>query len=156
MKLSAVKEVLKNLSEVNFQLANGEAVPAHFHVTEVGMIHKHFIDCGGTIRNEKAVNFQLWYAGDEDHRLSASKLLKIIQLSEEQLQMEDAEVEVEYQAETIGKYNLAFKEGVFLLENKQTACLATDACGNPPEKIKRNLSSLPVQQNTCAPGSGCC
>lgn len=31
-----------------FKLENGNSVPEHFHVTEVGIITKDFIDCGGT------------------------------------------------------------------------------------------------------------
>ncbi len=54
---------------MNFQLENGTFVPEHFHVTEVGVVTKHFIDCGGTMRNEKVANFQLWDANDFEHRL---------------------------------------------------------------------------------------
>jgi hypothetical protein len=60
MKLSKIKEILPTLEHVEFQLENGTFVPEHFHVTEVGQINKIFIDCGGVIRNEKVVNFQLW------------------------------------------------------------------------------------------------
>ena len=69
MKLSEIKEILPTLDNVEFHLENGTFVPEHFHVTEVGVITKHFIDCGGTIRNEKIVNFQLWNANDYEHRL---------------------------------------------------------------------------------------
>lgn len=96
MKLSNIKEILPTLDDVEFQLENGTFVPKHFHVTEVGGITKHFIDCGGTIRNEKVVNFQLWNANDFEHRLKPTKLLNIIKLSEEKLGIEDAEIEVEY------------------------------------------------------------
>ena len=47
MKLSEVKSALTKLDTIAFQLPNGELVPTHFHVTEVGKISKHFIDCGG-------------------------------------------------------------------------------------------------------------
>lgn len=53
MKLSEIKSTLENLSEVKFQLPNGEYVPQHFHITEVGIITRNFIDCGGTMRDEK-------------------------------------------------------------------------------------------------------
>lgn len=155
MKLSKVKEILSTLNNVTFQLENGTFVPEHFHVTEVGMITKHFIDCGGVIRTEKVVNFQLWNANDYDHRLKPTKLLNIIQLSEEKLGIEDAEVEVEYQSQTIGKYDLDFTENYFVLKNKTTACLAEDACGIPVEKQKKNLSELTNKQS-CTPNSGCC
>ncbi|MDN5578347.1 MAG: DUF6428 family protein [Chryseobacterium sp.] len=155
MKLSEVKQILPTLENVEFQLENGTFVPEHFHVTEVGMINKNFIDCGGVIRNEKVVNFQLWNADDLEHRLKPEKLLNIINLSEEKLGIEDHEIEVEYQSETIGKYDLEFNGKTFVLRNKMTACLAPDACGIPSEKVKRNLSELkPVSK--CAPNSGCC
>lgn len=155
MKLSEVKQILPTLENVEFQLENGTFVPEHFHVTEVAMINKNFIDCGGVIRNEKVVNFQLWNADDLEHRLKPEKLLNIINLSEEKLGIEDHEIEVEYQSETIGKYDLEFNGKTFVLRNKMTACLAPDACGIPSEKVKRNLSELkPVSK--CAPNSGCC
>lgn len=155
MKLSEVKEVLPTLENVAFQLENGTFVPEHFHVTEIGVVTKRFIDCGGTIRNENAINFQLWNANDYDHRLKPTKLLNIIALSEKQLGIEDAEVEVEYQSDTIGKYALAFDGKNFILQSKTTACLASDACGVPKQKI--NLSELKIAQSSCcAPNSGCC
>lgn len=157
MRLSNIKEVLMTLDNVEFQLENGTFVPEHFHVTEVGQITKHFIDCGGVARTEKVVNFQLWNADDYEHRLKPTKLLNIIKLSEEKLGIEDAEIEVEYQAETIGKYDLDFNGKTFVLKSKTTACLAEDACGIPSEKQKKNLVELPVDNtNACTPGGGCC
>jgi hypothetical protein len=156
MKLSNIKEILPTLENVEFQLENGTFVPEHFHVTEVGQITKNFIDCGGVIRTEKVVNFQLWNADDFEHRLKPTKLLNIIQLSEEKLGIEDAEIEVEYQSDTIGKYDLEFNGKTFVLKNKTTACLAQDACGIPSQKKKINLAELNKQSNTCTPGSGCC
>ena len=157
MKLSKIKEILPSLENVEFQLENGTFVPEHFHVTEVGQITKNFIDCGGVIRSEKAVNFQLWDADDFEHRLKPGKLLNIIKLSEEKLNIEDAEIEVEYQSDTIGKYDLEFNGKTFLLKSKTTACLAQDACGIPSEKQKKNLAELNVNQTiACTPGGGCC
>lgn len=154
MILEQVKQILPTLDNVEFQLENGTFVPEHFHVTEVGVITKHFIDCGGTIRNEKVVNFQLWNADDFEHRLKPGKLLNIIKLSEEKLGMEDSEIEVEYQNGTIGKFDLDFNGKTFLLKNKTTACLARDACGVIPEKQKIRLSEL--NSSCCATDSGCC
>ncbi|NBR15194.1 MAG: hypothetical protein EBU01_11560, partial [Crocinitomicaceae bacterium] len=79
MKLSEIKTILTDLDAVTFQLPNKSFVPTHFHVTEVGIISKNFIDCGGTVREEKVVNFQLWEANDFDHRLAPAKLLNIIE-----------------------------------------------------------------------------
>ncbi len=156
MKLSEVKEILPTLENVAFQLENGTFVPEHFHVTEVGMITKNFIDCGGVIRNEKVVNFQLWDANDFEHRLKPNKLLHIINLSEDKLGIEDSEIEVEFQSDTIGKYDLEFNGETFILKNKRTACLAQDSCGIPIEKQKLNLSELKKESSCCTPSSGCC
>jgi len=149
MKLSQVKALLPTLNNVVFKLENGTLVPEHFHVTEVGMVSKHFIDCGGTIRNEKTINFQLWNANDYEHRLKPMKLLNIIELSEKQLGIEDVEVEVEYQSGTIGKYALAFDGNYFILQSKVTACLANDKCGIPQEKQKIKLSEITNTQSAC-------
>lgn len=157
MKLSELKTHLQELETISFELPNGSLVPSHFHVTEVGSVTKHFIDCGGTIRNEKVVNFQLWEANDYDHRLHPEKLLSIIELSENKLGLKDEEIEVEYQGETIGKYGIALNGKKFLLTSLTTDCLAKDKCGIPEEKLKVSLSSLsPDSNNSCAPGSGCC
>ncbi|CAA7196040.1 DUF6428 family protein [Chryseobacterium potabilaquae] len=157
MKLSEIKGILPTLENVEFQLENGTFVPEHFHVTEVGAVTKHFIDCGGTIRNEKLVSFQLWNADDFEHRLKPTKLLNIIKLSEEKLGIENDEIEVEYQNTTIGKFDLEFNGKNFVLKNKTTACLAQEACGIPSEKQKVNLSELSINQSSgCNPNSGCC
>jgi hypothetical protein len=156
MKLSEIKKELNTLENVTFLLPNGTYVPEHFHVTEVGLITKNFIDCGGKVRNETVVNFQLWDANDFEHRLKPKRLLDIIILSEKNLGIEDNEIEVEYQAETIGKYDLGFNGKDFTLLNKQTACLAEDACGIPQEKQKLKTSDIPSQTNSCTPGGGCC
>jgi Family of unknown function (DUF6428) len=115
MKLSEIKNHLATAQAVNFKLISGAYVPEHFHVTEVGLITKHFIDCGGVERLEKVINFQLWNANDVDHRLKPQKLLNIIALSEKKLGIGDIEIEVEYQTDTIGKYALAYNGKDFLL-----------------------------------------
>lgn len=155
MKLSEVKTVLKEIQNLGFQLPNGELVPSHFHVTEVGKISKHFIDCGGTERNEEVVNFQLWNANDYDHRLHPEKLLSIIELSEKVLNIENLEIEVEYQADTIGKFGLEFDGNNFLLTTKETDCLAKDQCGIPIKKPRIRISNLNAE-SCCSPDGGCC
>jgi hypothetical protein len=75
MKISEMKEALPGLAAINFKLPDGAYLPAHFHVTEVGLVTKHFIDCGGVERRETVANFQLWEAGDYDHRLAPQKFL---------------------------------------------------------------------------------
>ena len=159
MKLSEVKSALAGLSDVNFLLPDGTKVPEHFHITEVGLIDKHFIDCGGVVRRERVASFQLWQADDFDHRLKPEKMNSIIALSEKVLALPDLEVEVEYQSSTIGKYDLDFRNGAFQLVAKQTACLASDQCGVPPQKQKVSLASLTQvgdSNSCCGPSSKCC
>lgn len=151
MTLYQIKEHLSTLKEIGFKLPNGDLVPAHFHVTEVGKVVKDFIDCGGTVRHEAVANFQLWNADDYNHRLHPEKLVSIIELSEKTLGLGDLPIEVEYQGETIGKYQLGFDGTYFILENKQTDCLAKDKCAIPEKD-----TMIPIANNTCAPGSGCC
>ncbi len=158
MKLSEIKTYLSSVETLSFQLPDGSYVPENFHVTEVGLITKDFIDCGGTIRKETVVNFQLWEdSSDADHRLKPEKLLKIIDLSEKVLGIGNYEIEVEYQDLTIGKYELGFDGRVFLLLNKQTTCLASDQCGVSIEKKKVALSEIAAKSgNSCTPGGSCC
>ncbi len=157
MKLSEIKNHLRTANTLSFQLPDGSYVPENFHVTEVGLITKNFIDCGGTIRRETVVNFQLWQdSGDQDHRLKPEKLSKIITLSENALGIGDFEIEVEYQDKTIGKYGLEFNGKDFVLINKATACLASDQCGVPASKKKVSLSEINTKSTSCTPGGGCC
>lgn len=150
MKLSDVKKVLSELPSVNFKLESGTYVPAHFHVTEVGLVTKHFIDCGGTEREETVVNFQLWQADDYDHRLAPQKFLNILNISQKVIgDADDLDIEVEYQQTTIGKFGLQFNGTDFVLINKQTNCLDKDACGIPQGKTQ-------TQDSCCSPKSGCC
>lgn len=153
MKISEMKEALAGLSAVSFRLPDGTLLPLHFHVTEVGLVTKHFIDCGGTERRETVANFQLWEAGDYDHRLAPQKFLGILRMAEKILGHDDLAIEVEYQQATIGKFGLAFDGTDFVLTAKQTACLAQDACGIPDAAA----FALPqLQTACCAPGGGCC
>ena len=151
MKLSEIKTALKYLKKIEFVLPNGDVIPPHFHVTEVGKNTKHFIDCGGVVRTETTINFQLFTAADYDHRLSTEKLSSIIEHSEKTLELEDAEIEVEYQGNTIEKFNLAFINGRLQLKSKITDCLAKDKCGIPQEK-----EIVEGNAGCCTPGSGCC
>jgi hypothetical protein len=152
MTISEINQQLLAVETVSFELENGTFVPENFHITEVGKITKHFIDCGGTVRTEEVANFQLWDANDFDHRLKPQKLINIIELATKKLQIdENLQIEVEFQAETIGKYDLGFNGKNFVLLAKKTNCLAQGKCGIPAEKIKTNITNI-----DCKPNSGCC
>lgn len=162
MQLSEFKNYLLAAETLHFSLPNGGEIPAHFHITEAGLISRHFIDCGGTRREEKSINFQIWTANDTEHRLAPSKLIKIIDLAADIWANEDLEVEMEYQSDTIGKYGLAIDgAGRLSLTNKYTNCLAQDQCGIPKkeEKPRVNLNDLILQNqsgNCCSPDGKCC
>jgi hypothetical protein len=70
-------------------------VPAHFHVTEVGRVHKDFIDCGGTVRSTTACVLQVWVA--RTTTTDTTKLAHIMRLASPLLKATDLPVEVEYE-----------------------------------------------------------
>lgn len=156
MKLSEFKKAINQVSEARFILPDGRQVPRHYHVTEVGVIQKHFVDCGGTIRNEQTISLQLYTASDYDHRLDTKKLTSIIEISENKLSINDSQIEVEYQGRTIEKYSVDFKDGVFFLVPKETACLASDKCGITLEESRVQLQDISSTTAKCTSGSGCC
>lgn len=136
---------------IRFVLPDGDVVPAHFHVTEVGRVRKDFIDCGGTVRSSETCQLQLWVAEDVDHRLATSRLAQIIGLAAPLLGGAVLPVEVEYEDCSISQYPLAgaemTAEGVsFLLAEKHTDCLAKERCGIPE----------PAGTEGCKPGGACC
>ena len=150
MNISEFKISLSQINEVAIVQPNGKLVPPHFHVTELGIISKDYIDCGGTIRKEKVANFQLWNADDIEHRIEPQKIIDIIEIAEHSLGLENLEIEVEYQSDTIGKYGLEFTDGKFLLSPTLTDCLAKDKCGIPEKPLTVSNTS------SCSPSSGCC
>jgi hypothetical protein len=135
MKLKEFKERLQTHindgDELLFRLEDGTLIPPYFHITEMGMKIKHFVDCGGTVRTEQHINFQIWTADDFDHRLTPQKLLDLI-VKNEGLFNQELEIEMEYQTNTIGSYILEesdYPNALFTLKPKKTNCLAPDKCG---------------------------
>lgn len=130
-------------------LPDGDFVPAHFHVTEVGRVQKDFVDCGGTIRSATSCVLLVWVAGDTDHRLDTSKLARILDLAAPLLKATDLPVEVEYEDGRVSQFPVSAAEvtpaGVLLhLGSKHTACLAPDRCG------------VEATGQSCCPTPGCC
>ncbi len=156
MTLSELIQYLEQIDQLDVSLANGETIPPHFHVTEVGVITRRFMDCGGTGRVENKVNLQLWIDQDTDHRLLPEKLLGIVKNTEEFLAIPgEYQVEVEYLQDTIGKYGIEISDNILVLTPTQTACLAEEACGIAPKAEKPRIRISQLNQS-CAPGSGCC
>ncbi len=157
MKLSELKYQLENLETVDFYLPNGQKIPSHFHITEVGMTTKNFTDCGNTFRIQKTATLQLWTSVDYWHRLDPKMIVKIINSTQEMFEDEDLEIEIEFQQQTIGKFGLDFIDNQLRLTNKQTDCLAKDSCEFPLKKVKIKMSDLHDQIQSCSsPESGCC
>jgi len=64
-------------------------------------------------------------------------------------------VELEFQAETIGRWGIRQQGNSLYLTALQTACLAPDQCGVPVMEVV--MEDLSVSNpNTCTPGGGCC
>jgi hypothetical protein len=167
MKIQPFLQTLASMSELRWALPDGSLVPAHAHVTEVALMTRRFVDCGGTHRMERRIQLQLWVANDVDHRLDPSKLLRIIRETEAYMEWDNHEVEIEYQGKTIERYGVEIMEGVLALQPLQTNCLAQDRCGLPmleetsnstrtvEETVPQPKSQAPVV-GRCKPGSGCC
>jgi hypothetical protein len=151
MNLDAFARILAENPSVplHLMLPDGDLVPAHFHVTEVGRVPKDFIDCGGTVRSSAACVLQVWVAGDRDHRLDTAKLAGILRLAAPVLKAADLPVEVEYEDGRVSQYPVSAAEvtpsGVlFHLGTKHTACLAPDRCG------------VDASGPSCCSTPGCC
>ena len=137
MKLTELKSVLTSQPDKfpRFILPDGDQVPAHFHLTEVGHVSKNFIDCGGTTRKTESTVLQLWVNdGDPGHRLSAGKMAKILSLGERVLPDYDLDVEVEYDDYAISQFPITGFEASgdhldFTTKKKHTDCLAREKCG---------------------------
>lgn len=124
MKLLQLKSYLEDKGPLTFNLKDGSKVPAHFHITEVGLQKRESIDCGGASHYQENVVLQLWSSIDLYHRMDSAKLLKILTHTEKQLSIPNAEVIVEYQTDTLGIYKLGIDGGNLLLENTSTDCKA--------------------------------
>jgi Family of unknown function (DUF6428) len=143
MKLGELKSLLRThpAAQPRFTLPNGEQIPAHFHLTEVGHVARKFVDCGGTFRKREACVLQTWVADDFEHRLGAGRFADILELGRPILPNDDLEVEVEWDCCVISQYPIAAARAVedrleFQLRSSHTACLARQKCGCESETTK--------------------
>jgi len=148
-----ISEFKKTLSEntyrnIRFILPTGTKVPPHAHVTEIALIEKKFVDCGGTFRTDSLCRLQTWFADDTDHRLTAGKLLAILEKSASFIKADDLEIDVEHEAPFVSQFPIEKVEAdgealTIRLGVKHTACLAENRC-LPPNLNKTNiLTPLP-------------
>jgi hypothetical protein len=140
MNLRALKRNLRQHAELNVRLVlpDGDSIPADFHVTEVGHVAKDYIDCGGEVRRLETCLLQTWVAGnDAEHRLSAEKLAKILDLAAKVVPSDELEVNVEYEPCCVAQYKIDDAEVIggelrFQLAHKHTGCVGREACGLTP------------------------
>jgi hypothetical protein len=144
MLFQEFKQITQNnpAKEIKIYLPNGEIIPEHFHLTDIGTIAHNFIDCGGVVGSNSWVQIQLWVADDKDHRITTTTTSKIITASEKILQNSDnEEIVIEYQhSDSATKYNVVnINVGDNITINLgviNTTCLEiernpnTDKCGN--------------------------
>ena len=156
MKLSELKSLLTAHSDRHFRIAlpDGGAVPVSVHVTEVGRLHKTFLDCGGTLRESITCQLQIWVGEDYDHRIETGKMASILGKAKSLLPDDSTPVEIEYEDRVISQYTITGHEltddaVVLQLAHKHTECLAPELCGLP------SLDRLPAIGGKCGP-AGCC
>jgi Family of unknown function (DUF6428) len=138
-------------------LPGGDAIPVSFHVTEVGRIHKVFLDCGGKLRETNTCQLQIWVGRDYDHRVETGKMAAILDKARLYLPDGTIPVEIEYEEQVISQYTISghelTDEAVMLkLAHKHTECLAPELCGLP------SLTRLPaIGEKTpcCGPTENC-
>jgi hypothetical protein len=128
---------LENALEANpelfprFVLPDGEYIPAHAHVTEVGHVVRNFIDCGGLTGKEEKIVLQTHVGGDTDHRLRSDRFARILQLGNRVIPNADLDVDVEYDCCVVAQYPIgeAAPDGDHLnliLRRSRTQCRARE------------------------------
>jgi hypothetical protein len=150
MKLSDLKMALlqRPNTSLRFVLPDGECIPAHAHVTEVGHVSKTFIDCGGITGKSETVLLQTHVGNDTEHRLSSNRFAKILELGDRVLPHDQLEVEVEYDCCIVAQYPVIGTRSAgdhldLILGNKRTQCLARERA-----KIE--------EESSCCAAAGCC
>jgi len=104
---------LQNALEANprrfprFVLPDGDYIPAHAHVTEVGHVVRNFVDCGGLTGKEEKVVLQTHLGDHTDHRLRSDRFAKILRLGERVIPSGDLDVDVEYDCCVVAQYPIA-------------------------------------------------
>jgi hypothetical protein len=133
MKLNDLKSALADHPGTvpRFILPDGDHIPAHAHVTEVGHATKNFIDCGGVTGRTETVLLQTHVGDDTEHRLTSERFGKILQLGDRVLPHDDLNVEVEYDCCVVAQYPIAAAKPSgqhldLILERKHTQCLARE------------------------------
>ncbi len=160
MTFSELKSLLTDHPDRHFRLSlpDGAAVPVSFHVTEIGRVHKTFLDCGGALRDSTVCQLQVWVGEDYDHRIETRKMAGILEKGETLLPDESVPVEIEYEDRVISQYTiegheLAADAVILKLAHKHTECLAPELCGLAMPGLR--IPTISGESSRCGP-SGCC
>ena len=104
---------LQNALEANpkrlprFVLPDGDYIPSHAHITEVGLVVRSFVDCGGLTGKEEKVVLQTHVGNDTGHRLRSDRFAKILELGNRVIPNADLDVDVEYDCCVVAQYPIA-------------------------------------------------
>jgi hypothetical protein len=109
MKYAALRRALERYPTTfpRFILPSADYIPAHAHVTEVGHVVRHFIDCGGLTGKEEKVVLQTHVGNDTDHRLRSDRFAKILELGNRVIPSADLDIDVEYDCCVVAQYPIA-------------------------------------------------
>lgn len=158
MTLSELKSLLSDHNDRHFRLAlpDDSTVPLSFHITEAGLLHKTFLDCGGKHRESQTCQLQVWVGDDYNHRIETGKMAAILKKAESLFPDDSIPVEIEYEDQVISQYSVAsyqiLNDAVILkLAHKHTECLAPELCGLP------SFQRLPAigEKSPCCGHGGC-
>jgi hypothetical protein len=159
MTLSELKSLLAAHPEHNFRLSlpDGSPVPVSFHITEVGRVHKTFLDCGGTLRETTTCQLQVWVGEDYDHRIETRKMAGILEKGKSLLPDDSVPVEIEYEDRVLSQHTITGHEllddaVILRLAHKHTECLAPELCGLQMPDLR--LPAIGGKTSCCGPG-GC-
>lgn len=157
--------------QLHFEYAEGERVPAGYHITEIKQAQITSVDCGGQKNEWTEVIVQLWQpdviSGDA---MSTDKALSIIATVERVLPIaDDVVVKIEFgnaDFETRQMHSENIKitatEVLIRLVADKVQCKAHErggTCGTsePTTNGKRKIEMINLAQGgTCTPGGGCC
>jgi hypothetical protein len=153
MKLSQLRSALQRHPDTlpRFVLPDGDFIPAHAHITEVGHVTRNFIDCGGVIGRSETVLLQTHVGQDVDHRMRSGRFAKILALGDRVLPHDQLDVEVEYDCCVVAQYPIdEVKPGVehldVILGSRRTQC----------RDRERQKTAGATEDACCTTASACC
>ncbi len=144
MKLHELVAALNKAPQTfpRFVLPDGDHIPAHAHVTEVGHVVKNFIDCGGVTGKEEKVLLQTHVGNDTEHGLRSDRFSKILQLGERVLPNDELNVEVEHDCCVVAQYPIS--------EINEKVSIWTLSCSAAGRSVAHVSAERPLQTRHAA------